>query len=167
MARIVLNRAAVAASARVRGREVVRPLAAQVLQGARLLVRRGNHRHGSGARQAGPTLRTSLKSQQVRTKITEIVYDIGSTNRYAMSEHQGSRPHTYYSRGKLMKFRSERARFAPGRRPLKKQPFIFASRVRHPGNKRPQRFLTIPLNQFGRAAGFRVSTRSTGIGFLP
>jgi hypothetical protein len=39
--------------------------------------------------------------------------------------------------------------------------FHFFIKVRHPGNKRPVRYLTTPLGLYGRANGFKVTMMGT------
>lgn len=167
MVRVVLNRATTLASARQRGYEVVRPLAAKTLVGARILVRTGSHRHGSGRRVAGPSLKASLQSVEIRTDLREIIFDVGSPLNYAASVHQGSRPHEIRATTKPLTFFWPRARFISRKVRLRSDPRVFFSRVDHPGNKRPNRFLATPLQQFGRAANFRVRTDAVSRGFLP
>lgn len=112
---------------------------------------------------AGPTLLTSLHMREVPSP-SAIVFDIGSPLDYAASVHQGSQPHDIT--GTPLAFRWNRLSATPGRRGVV-DPWFQGTRVRHPGNKRPRRFLTTPLQQFGRAAGFAVSTSNASRGFLP
>lgn len=82
--------------------------------------------------------------------------------------HQGSRRHPIPKVGRVkMTFFWPRARFQGRGRRLPSNPRVTRERVMHPGNKRPNRFLTIPLHQFGRAANFRVRTVGASRGFLP
>lgn len=168
MARIILDRSATLHAARQRGYEVARPLASKTLVGARTLVRTGTHRHGSGRPVAGPTLKASLQSVDVSTHPREIIFDIGSPLNYAASVHQGSKAHPIPKAGHtLQTFFWPRARFISRTQRLRSDPQVFFLRVVHPGNKRPNRFLTTPLQQFGRAANFRVRTDKASRGFLP
>lgn len=167
MATIVLNRAVTLHTARQRGYEAARPLASRTLVGARTLVRSGTHRHGSGRPVAGQSLKASLQSVQVSTDPKEIIFDVGSPLEYAASVHQGSRPHVIRATTKPLTFFWPRARFISRTQRLRTDPLVHALRVNHPGNKRPNRFLTTPLQQFGRAANFRVRTDRASRGFLP
>jgi hypothetical protein len=87
---------------------------------------------------------------------------VGSTAAHAATVHEGSKPHTIYARGKMLKFQWPRGDFLlaarQGRRGGNKRTgrFHYFVRVRHPGNKRPIRYLTTPLTLFGRANGFVV-----------
>lgn len=138
-----------------------------MLRGARTLAPRGTHRHGSGRRVAGPTLLASLHSKQVLGDLKQVIFDIGSPVRWAATVHQGSEPHDIVATGsEPLTFRWPRARFFRGGR-LREDPVVRFYRVRHPGNKRPVRYLTTPLVQFGRQAGFIVSKTPVSRGFLP
>lgn len=167
MSVIVLNRAVTLHTARQRGYEVARPLASRTLVGARTLVRSGTHRHGSGKPVAGPSLKASLQSVEVGRDPREIVFEIGSPLNYAASVHQGSRAHEIRATSKVLTFFWPRARFISRTQRLASDPRMFFHRVMHPGNKRPNRFLTTPLQQFGRAMNFRVRTDAASRGFLP
>jgi hypothetical protein len=167
MSKIMLSQASVVRSGRLRAFEVARPLTAKVLLGARTLVPKGTHRHGSGRRVAGPTLLASLHSRQVLRDVKQVVFEVGSALNHAATVHQGSEPHDIAARGsKPMVFAWHRARFFKGGR-LPADPIVKFFRVHHPGNKRPRRYLTTPLVQFGRADGFMVSTTPVSRGFLP
>lgn len=146
-----------------------------IVQGARRLVRRGNHRSGSGVRKPGQTLGQSLHVQS-RTSVYVLSDLVGSTSRYAASEHQGSRAHYINSRGKMLKFEWERgniivrARGRRGRmrgRPGPAGNFFYFVRVRHPGNKRPVRYLTTPMHLYGRMRGFRTMSARVNRTRLP
>lgn len=96
---------------------------------------------------------------------------VGSRKDYAASMHQGSDTHPIPLRsgGKVLKFRWDRGAFlvaGKGKRPRRGQ-FFFFVRVKHPGNKRPVRYLTTPMVQFGRANGFRTSTSPVSRSRLP
>lgn len=167
MSTINLSQAAVLRSGRLRAFEAARPLTAKVLRGARTLAPKGTHRHGSGRRVVGPTLLASLHSRQILHSQKEVIFDIGSPLKYAATVHQGSEEHDIPKvPGQLLVFRWPRARFYRGGR-LPADPVVKFYRVRHPGNKRPVRYLTTPLVQFGRQAGFVVSKTPVSRGFLP
>ncbi len=165
MSRIVLYHPAVLASGRAKAFEEARPLTAKVLQGSKALAPRGTHRHGSGRRVVGPTLLQSLHSRQILRSQTEVIFDIGSPLDYAATVHQGSEPHDIV--GSPLAFKWPRARFFGGGNARSEVPWHVTTRVHHPGNKRPRRYLTTPLIQHGRAAGFIVSSSPAGRGFLP
>lgn len=147
-----------------------------IMQGARRLAPRGDHRSGSGDPKPGLPLVTSLKME---TKITidEIRERVGSPNDYAASVHQGSQAHWIQSRGgKMLKFQWERGQLliaarsrgrVRGRVPRSRGNFFYFVRVRHPGNKRPVRFLTTPLGVYGRMRGFRVTSTPASRSRLP
>jgi hypothetical protein len=103
----------------------------------------------------------------VSTSPREILFDIGSPLNYAATVHQGSTAHRIVASGKPMTFFWHRARFISRTQRLRSDPQVWFWSVRHPGNKRPNRFLTTPLQQFGRAANFRVRTERASRGFLP
>lgn len=167
MSRIVLHRTATLNSAREKGQEVALGLSRKVLIGAKTLARQGTHRHGSGRPVSGQSLKASLQSVRISTDPFQVIYDIGSPLDYAASVHQGSRAHEIRATSKPLSFFWHRARFQGRGRRLRSDPRVAFESVRHPGNKRPNRFLTTPLHQFGRAANFVVRTRSASRGFLP
>jgi hypothetical protein len=146
-----------------------------IANGARRLVPRGNHLSGSGKRRRGQTLAQSLQVRS-RTSTNRLSDLIGSTKQYAASEHQGSQPHYINSRGKMLKFEWERGNIAVrarGRRGRVRgragSPgnFFFFIRVRHPGNKRPVRYLTTPMHMYGRMRGFSTSSQPVNRSRLP
>jgi hypothetical protein len=101
---------------------------------------------------------------------------IGSQKQYAASAHQGSQPHYINSRGKMLKFEWERgniavrARGRRGRVRGRAGPagnYFFFVRVRHPGNKRPVRYLTTPMHMFGRMNGYRTTSSRVNRTRLP
>ena len=165
MATIRLNRAATLKASREKGFEVARPLTAKVLAGSKILAPSGTHRHGSGVRVSGPTLKASLHSRQILRDLRQIVFEVGSPLDYAATVHQGSEAHDIT--GDPLAFFWPRARFFAGNRRRGPAPLFITVKVRHPGNRRPRRFLTTPLVQYGRAAGFLVVTSRTSGRFLP
>lgn len=172
MARVVLNRPEVIATAQRRALPMVQRTVAQVHAAARQMAPRGNHLKGSGKRQPGQALAPSISSN-IQVGANRIRGIIGSDKRYAATVHEGSRPHVIRAKGKMLKFRSDRLDFLvaarAGRRGGNKRRggFHYALRVRHPGNKRPVRYLVTPLFLFGRANGFLVTTTSRPISRLP
>lgn len=168
MARVNLSRPKVIATAQARAIPLVRSTSQKVLTGAKRLAPRGTHLSGSGRRRPGQTLVQSLREDMTVSADT-VRSVIGSTKVYATTVHQGSKPHVIISkRGRKLKFRWDRGDFLAGRRGRRsRNGFFFFVKVNHPGNKRPRRFLTTPLAQFGRAAGFKVTVSLANRSFLP
>lgn len=136
----------------------------RIYDGARFLVPRGDHKSGSGKRRAGDTLGQSLKTV-ARHRPLMLVSRVGSTKRYAASEHQGSSAHYIHAKRKMLKFEWERGNIAVtvrrGRKRGRPGPagnYFFFKLVHHPGNKRPVRYLTTPMHLYGRMHGFRTSS---------
>lgn len=168
MARVLLNQAAVTATAQRRAKPLVNKVAAQILTGSKRLARVGDHRHGSGRAVRGPSLKASLRKTPTVTSPSEVFTSVGSDRRYAAGEELGSKRHRIRSSGKLLKFRWERGNFSPTLRKRRtKSGFFLFKEVNHPGNKRPQRFLRTPLFQFGRAANFKIKMSPVTRRFLP
>lgn len=168
MARIDLNRAQVTRTAQNRAKPLVDRVAGQVLTGSKRLVRVGDHRHGSGRRVDGATLRAALHKTPTRVTPSEVFTSVGADRRYAASEELGSSRHDINASGKRLKFKWDRGNLHPQlRKHRTKTGFFLFRKVSHPGNKRPQRFLRTPLIQFGRASNF--VTKMTGVSrrFLP
>lgn len=142
-----------------------------IAAGARRLVPRGDHRSGSGARRPGLSLAAALKVKQNST-VTTVSELIGMEKSYAASEHQGSEAHEIVGHGKKLKFKWERGTLLVARRGRRGKVrgsggFFFFIRVRHPGNKRPVRFLTTPMHLYGRLYGFRTSSARVNRTRLP
>lgn len=99
----------------------------------------------------------------------DVKSQVGSSVNHAATIHQGSFPHVILSRrGRTLKFRWERGDFLiRARQRGIRGGFHYFAQVRHPGNKRPVRYLTTPLHMFGRLHGFRVSTVGWGRTRLP
>lgn len=134
---------------------LVRRTTNQIEAGAQRLVPHGSHRSGSGRAAPGQPLSSSIKSS-ISVAAVRITGRVGSRKAYAATVHQGSRPHVIRGRGRMLRFRWERGDFllrARGARGAAGRFFFFRS-VRHPGNKRPVRYLTTPLIMFARANGF-------------
>lgn len=134
----------------------VRKTVNQIDAGATVLAPRGDHLHGSGDPVAGVNLASSI-FQEIHVRGNNIDGFVGSRKDYAATAHQGSKPHTIYARGKMLKFEWQRGSLlvkhrSKGRR---KQTTFFFMKVNHPGNKRPVRYLTTPMHLYGRANGFR------------
>lgn len=149
----------------------------EILDGARHLAPEGDHMSGSGRPRAGPRLQSAFYSttgHALRPGVSQIVMRIGNRADHASTVHQGSQAHIISSRSaKMLKFRWDRGDFLvaarAGRRRGNRRTggFHYFLRVHHPGNKRPVRYLTTPLQLFGRMNGFRVSTVGTGRSRLP
>lgn len=168
MSKVVLNRAEVLAAPQRVALPKVQLTTRQVHAAAKRMAPVGNHLKGSGKRQPGAPLVPSINAR-INEGINQISGIVGSRKEYAATVHDGSKPHIIRSKGKMLKFKSDRLDFLvaarSGRRGGNKRRggFHYAFSVRHPGNKRPVRYLTTPLFLYGRANGFRVlrSLRST------
>lgn len=112
-------------------------------------------------------MQQSLHETGLRVTSHAVTNEIGSPKKYAATVHQGSKPHVIRSRKGMLKFRWERGNLLLERRRGRKRQFFFFDSVRHPGNKRPTRYLTTPLAQFGRLNGFRTITSAPGRSRLP
>lgn len=173
MARISWNAQAITATAQFYTLPLMHQITAEVLRGAKRLAPRGDHLSGSGKARAGRRLEPSINSN-MSIRPNRIRSKIGSTVNHAATVHQGSSAHTIRSRsGKMLKFRWDRGDFLiaarAGRRGGNKRTgrFHYFMKVRHPGNKRPVRYLTTPLALFGRINGFRVTTAGVNRSRLP
>lgn len=161
MSKVVLNRPEVIATAQRRALPMVRKTTDQVHAAAKRMAPRGDHMKGSGKRQPGQQLQPSILSK-VTVGPNRIRGVVGSRKDYAATVHDGSKPHIIRSKGKMLKFKSDRIDFLiaarRGRRGGNKRRggFHYAFSVRHPGNRRPVRYLTTPLVLYGRANGFVV-----------
>lgn len=167
MARVRFNQSQIVATSQRLTLPLVTRVTQQVLLGARRLAPEGDHRSGSGEPKTGVPLGFSIHANTSVTA-SRIRSEIGSLVRHAATIHQGSKPHVIRSRkGKMLKFRWDRGDFLvaarAGRRRGNRRTgrFHYFLKVRHPGNKRPVRYLTTPLEMFGRINGFRVSTVRT------
>lgn len=176
MAKIRVNKSLARAEAVRQVTPLVDTVTGQVLSAAKRMAPSGSHMSGSGTPKRGRRLSASLQSKQVG-KGAVVSFRVGSTVAYAASEHQGSQAHTIRGKGHSLKFRWARGDqlvIARGRgrigsrRPRRgKDGFFYLRVVRHPGNKRPVRYLTTPLAFYGRAHGFKVTTRAVSRSFLP
>ena len=154
---------------------LVRRTSNQIIQGARRLAPRGSHISGSGRRKPGQQLVPSLRIDS-HSSLYSITERVGSTKNYAATVHQGSVPHEIESKGRLLKFQWERGNLlvsARGRRGRRRGSvrsrggYFFFVRVRHPGNKRPVRYLTTPMHLYGRMNGFRTTSTPVSRTRLP
>lgn len=174
MARVVIDRPVTLAFTQKVTRAHVRKTVAEILIGAKRLAPHGTHLSGSGKRKLGKALQASLKST-LSTGVSFIDGTVGSNANWAATVHQGSEPHRIYSkRGKVLKFEWERGIAmisARGRRRgrsrVHAKRFFFFPDVKHPGNKRPVRYLTTPMHQYGRMNGFRTDSRPVSRTRLP
>lgn len=179
MARIRLNQAKKILLAHQLAGPKVRRTSNLIIQGARRLAPRGDHRSGSGARRPGQQLVPSLLIDSHST-VNTIVERVGSRVDYAATVHQGSSAHYIHSRGKMLKFAWERGNLLlaarrSGRirgrgRSSRLRPrgdFFFFATVYHPGNKRPIRYLTTPMHLYGRLNGFRTTSTPASRTRLP
>lgn len=174
MARVNLNKAQIILTAQFYTLPLVLKTGQEIRDGAAFLAPEGDHLSGSGKVHKGTPLRQSIYTNRT-IAATQIRMRIGAKADHAMSEHQGSKAHFIRSnKGKMLKFRWERGDFLVAARAGRRRgnrrtgQFHFFVSVRHPGNKRPVRFLTTPLEMFGRINGFAVSsTRTVNRTFLP
>lgn len=166
MARVVLYPVAIQRTARAKAHEVCGPLAREVLAGGRHLAPKGSRTHGSGRVDNRPSLAASFKMTVSNTP-RYVTYDVINTAAHAATVAKGSRPHEIRPKtARVLAFSSERFRFEARRAGQIRNKF-FARKVRHPGNKRPVRFLQTPLAQFGRKRGFKVTTVANNRSRLP
>lgn len=167
MARVNLIYAKKVQAAQQAAIPLVRRTSRQILTGARRLAPRGSHTSGSGARSQGQELRGNLRIIE-RITTTQVVALIGTRKVYAATVHQGSKPHMIVAkRGRMLKFRWDRGNALVRVRRQGSRQFFYFRRVRHPGNKRPVRYLTTPLALFGTANGFKVTTVAVNRTRLP
>lgn len=139
---------------------LVRRTVNQIHQGALRLAPKGTHLSGSGARQPGPNLQSSI-FDRIDSGYERIDAVVGSRKDYAATVHQGSKPHVIRAKGKLLRFEWERGQLLLKRRGKRAKGYFLFRKVNHPGNKRPVRYLTTPMHMFGRMNGF--STTSTPV----
>lgn len=157
----------------------VRRAANLMIQGARRLVPRGDHKSGDGSRRPGVSLTQSLVIESEST-VTSITERIGSRNNYAATVHQGSSPHFISSKGRMLKFEWERGHLllaarasgrirgnGPSSRLRRRGSFFYFVQVFHPGNKRPVRYLTTPMHLYGKLFGFRTTSTPASRSRLP
>lgn len=160
----------------------VRRTAELIWGGARALVPRGSGRSGSGESIYARGRRSLFHTLHVDNSATafKAVSRVGSGQNHAATVHQGSDEHVIRSGGKVLKFRwprgqlliearrSGRLRGRGRSSRLRMQGgFFFFESVRHPGNKRPVRYLTTPMHLFGRARGFKTTSLPVNRSRLP
>ena len=167
MSRIVLNRVAVARTARTKGFQVCRSLARDVAVGAKALAPRGSRLHGSGTTDSRPSIISSFGQRNYESP-KYVIFEVFNTADHAATVAAGSRPHMIQAKaGKVLAFQSERFAFARKRAGRSARALFFARKVRHPGNKRPVRYLQTPLAMYGRKHGFKVTTVANNRSRLP
>lgn len=162
MATVNLNRTEVIRAAHRKAIPLVTKVSRQTLAGAKRLAPRGDHLHGSGKAVRGATLVQSLHETPLKVTSSTVSRRVGTRKNYAATAHQGSKPHVIASKGKLLKFQWERGNLLLQHRGRKARRFFFALKVNHPGNRHPRRYLTTPMVQYGRAAGFRTISSPLG-----
>src|SRR5688572_27262206 len=111
MATVVISQSAVNAYSLSVTLPLVRKTVNQIHFGAQRLAPRGDHLHGSGERQSGPNLQSSIQDR-IELRGDTIFGRVGSDKRYAATVHQGSRPHVIRAKNKVLKFKWERGRFS-------------------------------------------------------
>lgn len=102
------------------------------------IVKRANRVEEAAKRMVGVdtgALRASIKTRVVPARAPRI--EIGATRSYALMHHEGTRPHM------IRPHLRRNLRFKVQGR------VVYAREVFHPGT-RPNRFLTIPLERYGR-----------------
>lgn len=161
------NRLAIHRTARAKGYSVVRPMVTQTLTGAKRLAPRGDRRHGSGEVENRPSLQSSWYTQWSENG-RFITVEIGNRAAHAATISLGSKAHDILPNQKnLLAFEWPRANFLAKRKNQSLRRLMFFKKVHHPGNKRPVRFLTTPLQQFGRKYNFKVTTVGVNRSRLP
>ena len=170
MSRWVPNRPVIQATSRARGIKEVTRLTQGVLTGGRRLARRGSHKHGSERPVVGPRMADSLKRTFKNTSKV-IQADVTATVPWAASMAAGSRAHKIPKSGyakPLLKFKWARGKANPRlRKRMTRTEFFLFRKVRHPGNKRANRFLQTPLAMYGRRYNFRVTIKANSRSYLP
>lgn len=169
MARVRFDQHQIVLTAQRFTRPLVERVSQEVLIAARHLAPRGSHLSGSGAPKRGVPLVPSIHRDMSMT-MGRVRARIGSKQDHAATVHQGSKAHVIRSRGGgMLKFRWDRGDFLVAARAGRRRgnrrtgQFHYFVKVRHPGDKRPVRYLTTPLRMFGRINGFRVTTSAPGV----
>lgn len=166
MSKIILNPVQVNRASRAKGHQIVGPLVNKIHGGSKRLVPHGNHRHGNGKTRVEQPLHATSSSRVFDTP-NHVNGEVKYSSDIAMTIHQGSQPHEILGNPSLS-FKWARGEASPSlrKRMTRRGQFVF-KRVHHPGNKRPRRFLTTPLAQYGRQANFKVKIVTASRGFLP
>lgn len=166
MARVNISRAAKILEVNSRAAPLVARTTSQISHFAKLMAPKGDHMSGSGRRRLGPHLHSTISSR-VKVGAGSIVGTVGSRKKYAATVHQGSSAHYIRARGKLLKFKWERGNLLLEHRRHGRRQFFYFGSVRHPGNKRPVRYLTTPLSMIATRNGFLVFGVGRGRSRLP
>ena len=167
MARIRLNPVNVHREARNKGWDAVNSVAKPTLAGAQYLAPRGSHRHGSGKGVAAQRLADTGKIRRWETP-RSVHAEVVFTADWASTVALGSKAHKIPKLGRrLMGFYWARAQASPKLRRHTWRGKSFFTKVRHPGNKRPIRFLQTPLATYGRKHHFIVKLRPNSRSRLP
>lgn len=174
MGKVIIDRPKTIAYTQKVTRAHVSKTCAEILMGARRLAPRGDHMSGSGKRKLGRSLQASLGSN-IDMGLRYVTGRVGSSANWAATVHQGSERHRIRPLGnrKLMFewpkgvliINARRKRRGRGRIPGPR--VFFFEEVMHPGNKRPVRYLTTPMHQYGRANGFRTTSLAVTRSRLP
>jgi len=171
MSRWEPNRAAIHATSRNVAFPLVNRYSNEVLAGGQRLSRLGSHKHGSGKTVAKPRLSATGKRVWAPTGPDVIAVNVVFTADHASTVALGSKAHKIPKSGHakpLLKFKWPRGEASPRlRRRMTRTGFFLFTRVRHPGRKRPVRFLQTPLATYGRKYNFKVTTASANRSYLP
>lgn len=165
--RVILYPTTVRRVARAKAFEVTKPLVRDVLVGARALAPKGSRRHGSGAADTRPSIASSFGVRGSETS-KYVTFEVFNRADHAATVAVGSDPHVINPKtGKLLAFEWPRANFQRRRAGMSPRSMFFFRKVRHPGNKRPVRFLQTPLVMFGRKHNFKTTVVANRRSRLP
>lgn len=157
MSRVVLDKTAVRFFGQREAGKAVSKVARETMLGSKRMARRSPaHLSGSRVPKPGPRLTEAIHLTPMKFSVLTVQQQVMSPVNYSMTEHEGSRPHRIRSRsGKALKFywrkRQRRGGFFRRFRPTQASYF---DHVRHPGNRKPVKFLTTPLAVAARGNGF-------------
>lgn len=171
MSRWVPNPVEIQKTSRSQGYRLVQSYSADVLAGGQRLSRLGSHKHGSGRTVSKPRLSATGKRVWVPTGPGSVVCNVVFTADHAATVGLGSKAHRIPKSGTakpLLKFKWPRGEASPRlRRRMTRTGFFLFTRVRHPGRKRPVRYLQTPLATYGRIYNFKVKTAANNRSYLP
>lgn len=152
MAKVILNRPEIRKTAQ----EAAFPLVDKVLDETLTLSRRYVPVRKQKPFDKRPTgrLKRSLRKRGPRKQITQVKGTVGSRQKFAMSVHEGAKPHVIVANKPNLVFYWER-----------KNVTFVGKKVNHPGVRRSSRtqYLYLPLVLVGRRNGFIVRRITTGI----
>jgi len=120
------------------------------------------HLSGSRTPKPGPRLSDAIHAGPMRFTKWEIIQDVISPNDYSMTIHERSKPHVIRPKtAKALKFywRKRRRLRSGGSRRFRPSEASYFDQVRHPGNRRPVKFLTVPLKTAAQLHGFKTFGR--------